>query len=663
MSRARDSGSRPERRDAANGIAPVGGRGRARVYPKPKTDDPFINCRLVSLGCGRDGVERFTISSLNMETGARTLVLDEDGRCRTYTWPGPMRPRFCYGAAAGSRGTVWLGGGAASGPCLYRLELSSGTTRHYPAPAGHFITSGMAYDPATRKVFTGCGSAMVSFDTARGRYVRVYSQDEMGPCHFHYFHWRNRDGSYGFLMQTPGLSYVRWYPREERIGVEVLIEDPRHPALSSLSHGLVSGGRVYLPHLGWLDGLTGRIERHPHPPREEAAWFGAIGGFVLGAQTQPTGDCRLLRWDARSGEVRAMATLPDQQGQAIALTRSGRVLAVDLTGTVRRFDARTLELQQTVRHEHRSAHAGHVVCPAGRDLIVGAPFITQGFWILDTRTGRGTDAGRAAGSFGQIDDALFVGGKVYFSAYGGGQLTEFDPRRPAAWPRNPRLVAKNDQGQHGAGMTTDGRVVWAAFRPRYGTLDGAMIRYDTRTGEARYRNAAIRNQHVLHPQWDPATRRLVAGTSFLSDAGTAVPTRDQVYAVVLDPIGMEVIKRAPAPRGLTQLAAVGPLGGRRWLMRGSDGRVGVFDEASCCFDADAELKPLPDGTQSLLSAGTPGLFLVATRRALRLWDWERDTFRDLAEHRAGLVRRWWVHGRSVYGDCVRTVAVLENVLP
>lgn len=646
-----------------DGISLVGGRGRARTYPKPKTDDPFINCSLVSLGRGRDGFERFTISSLNMDTGARTLVLDENGGCRVYTWRGPMRPLFCYGAVAAGRDTVWLGGGAASGPCLYRLELSSGERRHYPAPAGHFITSGMAYDPVTRKVFTGCGSAMVSFDTARGRYVRAYTQDEMGPSHFHYFHWRNRDGSYGFLLQTPGLTYVRWFPREERIAVRVLITDPRHPALPRLTHGLVSGGRVYLPHLGWLDGLTGRIARHPSPPREEASWFGAIGPFALGAQPQPTGDCRLLRWDTRTGEVRALATLPDQQGQGIALTRSGRVLAVDLTGTVRRFDARTLELERTVVHEHRSAHAGHVICPAGRHGIVGAPFITQGFWILDARTGRGLDAGRAAGSFGQIDDALFVNGKVYFSAYGGGQLTEFDPRRPPNWPRNPRLVAKNEQGQHGAGMTTDGRVVWVAYRPRYGTLDGAMIRYDTRTGEAGYRNAAIRNQHVLYPMWDPATRRLVAGTSFLSDAGTAVPTRDRVYAVLLDPVGMEVIGKAPAPRGLNALATVGPLRGRRWLMRGSDGGVVVFDEASCTFAANDGMQPLPEEARSLLSAGTPGLFLLVTRRALRLWDYDRDAFRDLATFRAGLLHRCWVHGRSVYCDCVRTVAVLENVLP
>ncbi|MSS70568.1 MAG: hypothetical protein EXS64_03665 [Candidatus Latescibacteria bacterium] len=640
-------------------------RGRASVFPKPETEDPFVNSGLVSLGVDRRGLERFAISSLNGTTGARTLVLDERGAYRAYAWPKGARPTYCYGAVAGGDpDTVWMGGGGPAGPGLYRLTLSSGALESYPAPAGHYIQSGLAYDPDTKKVFTGCGSAMVSFDTVRRKYIRTYSQEEMGPCHFHWFHWRNPDGSYGFLLETPGLTYVRWFPQEERIDARVLIEDPRHPALRHVRTGsYIKSGKIYIPHLGWLNGLTGRVARCPRPPREEATWFGAIGNVVYGIQSQDSGDSKLLRWDARTGDVRTMAVLADHLGQGIALTRSGRILAVDLHGLIQRFDARSGALERTVKYEHRDVHLGHAVCPAGKDRVVGTPFICQNFWILDTKTGKGQDGGRAAASYGQIDAALTVNGKVYFIAYGGSQLTEFDPGRPANWPRNPRLVAKSDQGQHGAGMATDGQIVWAAFKPLYGTLDGALIRYDTKTGEAAYRNASLKNQHVLNPLWDPATKHLVAGTSFLSDAGTAVPVCDRVYAVTMDPVTMDVVKRAIAPRGLRQLMTVGPLGGRNWLMRGDDGRLGVFDEAACAFASDADMIPLPKGAKDILYAGTPGLFLVTTDRSLRLWDFPRDAFSDMAVFRKGFLHRCWVHGKSVYCDCVHKVAVLENVLP
>ena len=61
--------------------------------------------------------------------------------------------------------------------------------------------------------------------------------------------------------------------------------------------------------------------------------------------------------------------------------------------------------------------------------------------------------------------------------------------------------------------------------------------------------------------------------------------------------------------------------------------------------------------------GTPGLFLVTTPGALRLWDLNRGTFSDVASHRKGFIHRCWVHGKSVYCDCAHKVAVLKNVLP
>ena len=300
--------------------------------------------------------------------------------------------------------------------------------------------------------------------------------------------------------------------------------------------------------------------------------------------------------------------------------------------------------------------------PAGKDTIVGTPFICQNFWILNTHTGKGQEAGRAAGSYGQIDNAVNVGGKVYFSAYGGSQLTEYDPSLPANYPRNPRLVAKSDQGQHGAGITTDGRIIWCAYRPRYGTLDGAMIRYDTQTGEATYKDGAIRNEHVVYPMYDSETDQLVAGTSYLSDCSTAEPTRDRCYVVTLDPVTMEVTGRAPLPKGIPQIQPVGPLGRRRWIMRVGQ-TTGIFNERSMELVPQDEFDPLPDGCSDILYAGSPGMFVMHLRDRLLLWDAVADRSSVLATCRNGFIVRCCVHGRSLYCDCGRHVAILRNVLP
>ena len=225
-------------------------------------------------------------------------------------------------------------------------------------------------------------------------------------------------------------------------------------------------------------------------------------------------------------------------------------------------------------------------------------------------------------------------------------------------------------------MTTNGRVVWVAYRPRYGTLDGAMIRYDTQTGEAAYRNAALPNEHILFPMWDADTGQLIAGTSFLSDCGTAEPVRDDVYAVTLDPVTMEVTRRVRAPEGLDHLRTIGPLGERKWLMRsaglmgmprnqwqGATDRVGVFDEAAGTFSTDSEMTPLPENASDIRYAGTPGLFLLNTPYALKLWRFRKGAVSDVARFRKGYVWSACVHGKSVYCDCVRNVAVLRNVLP
>ena len=637
-------------------------RGRLDVFSKPRTSDPFINAVLTPVGRDTEGAERFWISTVNTLSGVASFLVNENGESRVYHWPLSKGFHCIYGVAPSGPDTLWLAGGRQRR--FARLTLSTGEWESYPCPAGRFITPGMVFDPRTKKLFTGMHTAMASFDTRTRRFVRIYERHEMPPECFHHAHWRIRDGSYGFILRTPGLSYLRWRPKEESIEWTRLSDDTHHPALYKVYHlKYVRAGSVYLPHVGWLDPDTGRCAPHDPPPAEEANWFGRRGRRVYGGQLDTnTGDSAFIEWDTRSGRTRTLFRLADCPAQNCALTRKGKILTVDLIGVFRRHDAATGALELTRPIGFQRPHYGHTITPAGKDTIVGTPFIAQNFWILNTRTGKGHEAGRAAYSYGQIDAAVRVRGKVYFSAYGGSQLTEYDPSLPANFPRNPRLVAKSDQGQHGAGIATDGRIVWVAWRPRYGTLDGAMARYDTETGEATFRNAAIRNEHIVNPMYDPRTGQLVAGSSFLSDCSTATPTRDRCFAVTLDPDTMEVTKEVAAHPGVSCLQTVGPIGRRRWLMRAAD-LVGVFDEKRGALSKPGDFIPLPDKLMQILFAGAEGMFVALTPDQLLLWDFPNRAFQTLATHRKGFIHWICVHGRSVYCDCGKKVAILKNILP
>ena len=641
-------------------------RGGLDIFRKPKTNDPFINATLTSIGPGPDGVERFWISTCNTLCGPSSLLIDENGRYRVYEW-SDLKDVICvYGVASTGPDTIWMGGTGRGRTCFVRVTLSTGEWKQLDIPIGDFMTAGTIFDPGTRKLFSGVRWGLVSFDTRSERFARIYDTDEMPPDRYHYDHWRNRDGSYSMLLTVPGLSCLRWFPKREEVKWRRLIDDPYHPLLDQYllaQHKYVRSGRLYVPYMGWLDGVSGTITRHDRPPAEEANWFGSRGQQVYGARLDPiSGDSKFVKWNTRTGGVEILFTLPDVPCQNCALTRSGKIVTVDLHGLFRRFDARTGTLELTRKVDIRREHVGNTMTPAGRDTIVGTPFIAQNFWVLNTKTGKGHEAGRAAGLYGQIDDAVNVGGKVYLSAYGGSQLTEYDPDRRAGYPRNPRLVAKSSQGQHGAGITTDGRVVWVAYKPKYGTLDGAMIRYDTETGEASYKNAALKQMHVRDPMYDSKTGRLVAGSSFLADCATTEPVGDRCFAVTLDPNTMEVATRAQAPAGVDTLMNVGPLGNRKWLMR-AERSLMTFDERRGTLSPADGLDLLPEDIREIHHAGPPGLFVVVLAREIRLWDATTAASHPIASHAADFVHRAWVHGRSIFCDCGRKIVILRDVLP
>jgi hypothetical protein len=630
-------------------------RGRITIFRKPSSPDPFVNAQLTRVGSDDKGQERFFISCLSGVAGVNGFVIAENGQYTSYTWEDLI---YVYGVIPQDKDCLWLAGGGDSNKIFMRLDLSTGERQTFPVEGGRFITAGMALDPDSGKLFCGAQTALVCFDTRTQKTVRIYDQDEKPPDNFHYDHWRLADGSYGFILETPGLSFLRWDPNTEDIRWQRLTGDIHHPAIGLVRWlKYVEHGRLYLPHFGWLDGITGEITPHQRPPDQEACWLGRRGDTVYGVQSDNLNACaRIMAWNLANAKTTALFTVPDTSAGGCALTRGGKLLSVDLYGNLRRHDLATgaLELTRTLESQHE--HGCNVILPAGNDRVVGTPFISMNFWGFDTRQGKGFYGGRVAGSYGQCDDAVKVGDKIYFAIYGGGQLTEYDPGKQTGFPRNPRVVAQNNQGQHGAGIATDGRAVWVAFRPKYGTLDGAMIRYDTTTGEASYRNGAMPGQTIVNPMVDTAGKCLVAGTTFLSDCSTATPIHDRVFAVTLDPLTMEVTGQVQCPDAVDTLINHGPLDTNRWLMRGGD-RLFVFDVTAWSLAPFEQRPAVPHRTIRIAYAGTPGRFLIQIGDTLHAWDAQADRTAPMAEFASGFVGRWWVHGADMTFDCGRYAAL------
>ncbi|MDA0709712.1 MAG: hypothetical protein O3B73_05815, partial [bacterium] len=520
-----------------------------------------------------------------------------------------------------------------------------------------------ALDPVTGRLFCGAQTALVSFDTRAGKTSRIYGERERPPENHHYDHWQLSDGSFGFIFETPGLSYLRWDPSEETVSWKRLTEDEAHPTLGLVRKlNYVENGRVYLPHFGWFDGLTGEFEPHDHPPDEEACWLGRTGDRVVGIQYDAQSiSSRFISWDVATGKTSMLFTAADTPIMNCSLTESGKIVLVDVYGMFRRYHAQTGELELTRQIEPTNAHLCNVILPVGDHRVVGTPFIAQNFWSFDTRDHVGFYGGRGAGSLGQIDYAVEVDHKVYFAVYGGGQLTKYDPERPPGFPRNPHLVAQNEQGQHGAGITTDGRIIWAAFKPRYGSLDGALIRYDTRSGEATYQNKALPGRHLLNPIYDAESGHLVAGSSYLSDCETAEPHHNRPCAVTLDAKTMTVVKMAQGPVAGETLLNYGPLSDGLWLMAC---KKEFFTYAA----AGGILTPYPSCPADLASAekiayaGRPGHFLWQIGTDLFLWRAQADDRVKVAEWPDGSVKRWWCHGNHLTFDCGLRAAIWRDFL-
>lgn len=239
-------------------------------------------------------------------------------------------------------------------------------------------------------------------------------------------------------------------------------------------------------------------------------WFARRGRRAWGT-THEHGNARVGLWDMDSGAVHDVCTVPDSQVLNMNLTESGKIVAVNIYGEFMRFDGESGALEMSRRLPTDACGAIDCLCRIDENRLLGTPFITQRFWEVDLKTGRGVDCGRAAPGCGEVLRTWKLGGKVYMAAYTGGELVEYDPAVHPHFPENPRVVAVPPHGMRPVASADDGRRIFYACSHPYGHLGSILTRYDTRTGEAVYRDDPLPEQQIHSLCYVKASRSLLCG--------------------------------------------------------------------------------------------------------------------------------------------------------
>lgn len=632
---------------------------RARRVAVPPCRDPFINNLLYPVPTRPGKPERFWITTWNSIAGCTGALVAEDGSYRLYPFADPLRAGF-YSVAAEDPDTLWLWGWLSE---VTRLDLKTGRYESFPTGApSALVFHGMAHDPATGKLFAiahahGAGITAVSFDTRARQTARLYEEAALDWCLHGAYH--NDDGTHTVIAECPGTSLLHWDPQAETMRPRRLREgfDALEDLASASYYRLLQDddGRLYFPGHGWYDPVRRRFLKTGPRPNQEMTWFARHGGEVLGARYAGA-SATVSAWELASGNVREVAEFTDSTIQGVNLTQSGKLVGVSTYGEFTRRNLETGRLELSRLLPTNAIQHTDCLRMIDDERLLGTPFITQRFWEVNLKTGRGYDCGRAAPGGGEILQTWNLGGRIYMAEYGGGRLVEYDPSVHPHFPENPRTVANPPHSMRPIAAADDGRNLFYSCSAPYGHLGGAVTRYDTVTGASLTAVDPIPNHRLISLAYDRQAQRLLGGTVFTADCDSCPPVSVACYLAVLSPDDLTVQQQIEAPSGTTAVHALGALGRGRWLFQCS-GAITVGDEVLSRLLLEVGGEPLempaldtarrvPEDWGTILPATKPGQFVVQVGSQVELWDLSRHKRLEVLYTRAA-GRRLFVDGTTV----------------
>lgn len=639
---------------------------KPRSAPIPPARDPFVNTPLLRLTPDAKGVERFWISSFNGAFGSLGVCVTERGEARLYPFGSFRHPGF-YSAAQTGPDELWLCGNLAD---MVRLDLKTGKFETFETGApSALVFAGMAHDAPSGKVcaiaFPPPRTVAMVFDTRARKTVKTEELQTLD--HYQRSHVANPDGTYSIQLQCPGLTYATWNPKDDSIALRSILKELETHGAGNLVYRTIQddGGRAYLPGVGRLDPVTGAGGAGPRPADDTVTWFARDGEWAVG---QKAGAAELRRWNLKTGEEKALPAFAGMNHMNTALTAAGKLVSVTKDGTFVRLDARTGELELCRELPTDAVQPADCAIRIDRDRVLGTPFITQRFWETNLRTKKGIDCGAAAPGGGEILQVWNLGGLVYMAAYTGGELMAYDPARPARFPENPRVVAKPPTGMRPVAAADDGRRLYYACSHHYGHLGSVAVRYDTKTGEALYRDNPLPGQQICSLCVDRAANALLCGTTYEADCASAPPATDRTRMAILDADTLAVRQACDGPAGAVETRVIGPLGRGRWLgvcrgafENGRGARWFVCEPAAWATPEPAALRELSGWGGTIQYAGRAGLFVLRMGDRIELWDMRKPARLKVLGDSPHLCH-FFVQGRDLLVWSAWDVFVLEDAL-
>jgi hypothetical protein len=424
----------------------------------------------------------------------------------------------------------------------------------------------------------------------------------------------------------------------------------------------------YLPTLGWYDGTRDRLRRGGPRPEREMLWFGRRGGRAFGCEVS-AGEMQVAAWEMDTGKVDNLLRVADTQSMSVTLTKRGDIAAMAIDGTFRIHDGDDMGLKLCRQAPVRSVGAVDCLRLVNRNRLLGTTFITQRFWEADLKARRGWDCGRAAPGGGEVLKTWRVGKRIYMAAYSGGELMEYDPRRPAAFPANPRVVAQHPLAMRPVAAADHGPIIWYACSRKYGMLGTVLFRYDTRTGVASWVVDPLGPRIITTMLYDRAANELICGSSVHADQRTADPVVDRcmLARIGADDLAVNTTRPMP-PQPVHQTRVIG------WLRRGALLCVDLTDnytprvvDATTLEDIDFDLSPAISAAMSasphrVLYLSRPGRFLLQVDGRLERHDFSGRNSRPQVLIRGLSDEHLDVDGQSLLLSKHGKVTVLHDVL-
>ncbi|MBE6552343.1 MAG: hypothetical protein E7665_09470 [Ruminococcaceae bacterium] len=535
--------------------------------PIPITKEPYVNTFLYPAGFEKDtGLERYWISSCNINIGSTGILVNENGEEKRFVFQransSPMA-KSLYSACYAGNDIMWLAGDLSQ---VIRLDLSTGGITEFKtgAPSG-LVFTGMVYDEATKKLFFSAfvspREISVSFDTVKGETVRIYDDTITATCSNGNI--PNGDGTYTvtYIDQNSGnWHYAIWDPCGETLEEAVVTkyEIPNMPLMKDGKAYISCGNKRF-----WYDPSDRSFSKENICDRS-AVFFGSNGDIAYGAD-QAGDEAQILAWDMKGSEHKVLCSVPESGGKLMRLTRDEKIVVFTLYGDFYKFDS---DGNQLMFKELDSRAYGNVDCIVltNDGILVGTPFITQRFWVHDLNTGIGYDAGRAADGGGEVLQVRELNGKVYMASYTKGRLTEYDPKKPANFPDNPRIVTAPKNSMRPVCKADDGVNFYYSSNHPYGRAGCEFTKYNTLTGETLFNDSPVDGLAFRSMQYNKKYNVLVAGSTVATDCGIAKETADICCLAVFSADTLKPVSIFNCEKGVRIVTVAGAINEDEYLV-------------------------------------------------------------------------------------------------